>query len=379
MVRCASVLLLTLAAILTLLTTGCSKRKREQPFDYDFIKQIRIPKESGKPYSDYKAFYLLTEDFEPQVDSAADIDRMRKVIAIAADFSNRYSVHWTHFVDANTLAPALIGTDDAAKRECEAMIQDVKQLIKAGDDCELHIHGSLRPQLIELMKSSEGKQKLHLSELKSELPYRQRHSFFYYAFYREGYRQLVQSLVYGKQLLDTTLYDGKPEVRAFRPGGWDHGSTYEDTMIYYSALADAGLEANSGLSEGVFGSLDFSVGNKPGFNLAAVQPEDKRVLEISPTTGPGGYVNPILPQNLEKLATSAPGNEMPVIVSVYHLSALQGSSGGSDESSTGSANIAEETKTLEKHFQTVADLYAKKVLYPVTLRQLLDIIAAAKQ
>jgi len=91
-------------------------------------------------------------------------------------------------------------------------------------------------------------------------------------------------------------------------------------------------------------------------------------MEISPTSGPGGYVNPVLPNDLLKLANSV-NDEMPVIMSVYHLGSLQ------PEQSEGSARAQNERQVLESHFKTVADLASKKVLYPVTIRQLLAILS----
>src|SRR5262249_30226404 len=149
---------------------------------------------------------------------------------------------------------------------------------------------------------------------------------FFNSFYRQGYRNMVASLTYGKRLLETSIYDGQKPILAFRPGGWDHGSSDLDTLLYFHALRDAGLIANSGLSSGEFGSQNWRIGNDPGRNLATVSAGEKTVLEVSPTAGPGGYVNPVLPSDLAKLANSVK-DEMPVIVAVYHLGALQRAKG----------------------------------------------------
>jgi len=58
-----------------------------------------------------------------------------------------------------------------------------------------------------------------------------------------------------------------------------------------------------------------------------------------------------------------------VIVSVYHLATLQADS---DEPG---GKVQDKRAALEKHFQTVADLVAKKVLYPVTFRRMLAILS----
>jgi len=115
------------------------------------------------------------------------------------------------------------------------------------------------------------------------------------------------------------------------------------------------------------------VGNDPGHNLANVLTGKQRVFEVSPTAGPGGYINPVLPHDLAKLADLAP-DEMPVIVAVYHLGSLQKSKGDPDNPAKSEAQLQTERATLENHFKTVADLAAAKIIYPITLRGLLEII-----
>jgi len=336
------------------------------------MKQLHLKRQPGKPYSEYKAFYLLTEDFEPVVESRADLESIREVLKFAGGLSSTYKVPWTHFVDANTLAPAFVSDDQDLKQHCQRMIDDLKTMSEAGDDCELHLHGPLNRALLEQLMADE---KVHLRR-SGEAPaaYRQRRSFFYQSFYREGYRELVASLTYGKRLLEKSLYGGQREVLAFRPGGWDHGASDRDTLMYFNALSDSGLIANSGLSTGEFGGQDWRVGNDPGRNLATVLAGEKKLFEVSPTAGPGGYVNPVLPHDLKKLAESV-NEEMAVIVAVYHLGALQQSQGGSGEGSPRlDAELQSERQTLERHFKNVAELTAAKVLYPITLRELLAIL-----
>jgi hypothetical protein len=350
-----------------MLTAACSKSGLENPFDYPFIHPLHIKRTSGKPYSDYKAFYLLTEDFEPRVESLEEIDRIRDALRLAGELSQKYNIAWTHFVDVNTLAPAFTADDVQLKQSCREMITDLKLLSSNGDDCQLHLHGMLDRGLLEFMKSQE-KLRVKPSGVKQLRGYRQRKSFFFNSFYAAGYRELVTSLTYGKSLLEQAVYDGRKDVVAFRPGGWDHGSSSQDTLLYFNALIESGLIANSGLVTGEFGAQNWTVGNYPGRNLATVREGDDSITEISPTTGPGGYVNPVLPNDLSKLANSV-SDEMPVIVSVYHLATLQADS---DEAG---GKVQDKRAALEKHFQTVADLVAKKVLYPVTLRRMLMILS----
>ena len=344
----------------------------ENPFAYPFVKEFHLKRRADKAYGSYKAFYLLTEDFEPLVESLADLESIRDVLKFASELSSKHGVPWTHFVDANTLAPAYLSDDPAAKQRCRSMIEDLALMIDAGDDCQLHLHGLLGPALLEYLKSEE---KIHTKQsgLDDALTYRQRKSFFFQSFYRRGYHDMVASLTYGKRLLEKSLYAGKKQVLAFRPGGWDHGSSSQDTLLYFYALSDSGLIANSGLATGDFGSKDWRAGNDPGHNLANVLIGEQRMFEVSPTSGPGGYINPILPHDLNKLSNSAPG-EMPVIVAVYHLASLQKGKSDPGIPAKSDAQLQTERDTLEKHFKTVADLAAAKIIYPITLRELLEII-----
>ena len=184
---------------------------------------------------------------------------------------------------------------------------------------------------------------------------------------------MVGSLTYGKRLLERCVYDGKKQVLAFRPGGWDHGDNEQDTLLYFHALSDSGLMSNSGLSTGQFGGENWRVGNGPGKNVALVSAGENRLFEVSPTAGPGGYVNPVLPHDLNKLANSVK-DEMAVIVAVYHLGALQKTKSEAGDAPRSEAELRAERETLEQQFKTAANLAAAKVLYPITLRELLAII-----
>ena len=369
--RILSVLLI---ALLFLLVNACSNSAPEDPFGYPFIKRLHLKRQPDSVYSGYKAFYLLTEDFEPLVESPLEIESIREVLKFASLLSSTYKVPWTHFVDANTLAPAFVADDQGLKESCRAMIADLRAMREAGDDCELHLHGPLNREVLDQLKAEE---KLHLRRSgESPGPYRQRRSFFYESFQRAGYRELVGSLTYGKRLLETAFYGDQQEVLAFRPGGWDHGNGERDTQLYFGGLSDAGLIANSGLSTGEFGGRNWRIGADPGRNLATVLVGEKRLFEVYPTAGPGGYVNPVTPHDLSRLANSLT-DEMPVIVAVYHLGALQRLDNESKSSGApkSDAELRAERGALEREFKTVADLAAAKVIYPITLRELLAIVS----
>jgi hypothetical protein len=356
--------------------TATHAANTEDPFSYPFVKEFHLRRRADKPYGSYKAFYLLTEDFEPEVNSAPDIESIRDVLKLASELSSKHGIPWTHFVDANALAPAFLSNDPATRQQCRSMIEDLTRMIDRGDNCQLHLHGLLGAPLLDYLKAEE---KLHIKEsgAAEAQTYRQRKSFFFQSFYRRGYREMVASLTYGKRFLEKTLYAGNRQILAFRPGGWDHGGTTQDTLLYFYALSESGLIANSGLSTGTFGGADFRVGNDPGHNLANVLGGEHRLFEVSPTAGPGGYINPVLPHDLNKLSNSAP-DEMPVIVSVYHLGSLQKRQATKDQPAKSEAELQTERDTLERHFKTVAELAAAKVVYPITLRDLLEILSEAQ-
>ena len=364
---------LFLIALTFLQTAGCSKQTTENPFSYPFIRPLHLKREAGKLYSEYRAFYVLTEDFEPAEESSSDLDGISEVLKFASGLSLQYKIPWTHFVDVNALAPAFLSDDAQLKQRCQAMIGDLARMTDAGDDCELHLHGPMSRELLDFVRSEE---KLHIKQtgVDEDRPYRQRKSFFFQSFYRQGYRQLVASLTYGKKLLERSVYDGKKQVLAFRPGGWDHGDSEQDTLQYFHALSDSGLMSNSGLSTGQFGGESWRVGNDPGKNVAIVSAGENRLFEVSPTAGPGGYVNPVMQHDLNKLANSVK-DEMAVIVAVYHLGALQKTKGEAGNAPRSDAELRAERETLEQQFKKAADLAAAKVLYPITLRELLAIIA----
>ena len=373
----AKVRLVALAMIVGVFS-GCSRQSAENPFDYPFIKTIHVRKKPGKPYSDYKALYLLTEDFEPTVTSSEDLRQIEDALGLASDLTSQYRVPWTHFIDVNVLAPAFVGDDKELKDGTQQIINRLSCMAAAGDDCQLHLHGSMDHRLVDYMRSLD-KQHPKVSEIEDAEPYRLRRSFFFNSFYREGFRDLVTGLTYGKLLLERAVYDGKTPVVAFRPGGWDHGSSSSNAYIYFAALSASGLSANSGLASGQFGGDSFQVGGAPGNNIASVHVGDKSIVEISPTSGPGGYVNPVLPCDLERLANSKKG-ELSIIVSVYHLSGLQKSGmesaeGGALDPVSFKSQTDRANRALDHHFQQVAELRARKVLYPVTLREALSIIS----
>jgi hypothetical protein len=71
-----------------------------------------------------------------------------------------------------------------------------------------------------------------------------------------------------------------PSTRAFRPGGWDHGSSVDELRIYISALAKCGYLFDSSDAAGVFGTHDWHVGAPYGRNIYRLT---EGVIEIAPS------------------------------------------------------------------------------------------------
>ena len=386
----------TLLGILTFLlvcsTASCTRHpvtdpspQAEDPFTYPFVRQTHVKRTPGAPYSRYKALYLVTEDFEPEEKSAEEIREISGILRFSSDLGARYGVPWTHFVLASSLAPAFVSKDADTRAAGADLVEAMRSALRGGDDCELHVHHAPDAEFMEYLKTSgiapkETDERLRVRDsFLRDLPgYRQRKSFFFSAFDLAGYKELVYRLVCGKRFLERALYDDREQVTAFRPGAFDAGSTEDDVYVFYTALKAAGFAANSGLTAGTIGTPGFHVGNSPGKNVADVASGDGSIFEISPTSCPGGAINPVVSEDYEALANAGAPDEIPVIVSVFHLNHLQrgyvyNRDAGDPEQQR--AKVDETRERLEAHFREVAALRDRKVLYPVTIRELMGILS----
>lgn len=71
-----------------------------------------------------------------------------------------------------------------------------------------------------------------------------------------------------------------PATRAFRPGGWDHGSTAGEMQTYVSALATCGYRVDSSDAAGAFGDRTWRVGTAFGKNVYRLPGE---LIEFAPS------------------------------------------------------------------------------------------------
>ena len=76
---------------------------------------------------------------------------------------------------------------------------------------------------------------------------------------------VVVTAEYDRLLLDADLTP--PTIRAFRPGGWDHGSTADEIQTYVSALTTCGYRVDLSDASGTFGDRTWRVGAPFGRNI----------------------------------------------------------------------------------------------------------------
>ena len=89
---------------------------------------------------------------------------------------------------------------------------------------------------------------------------------------------VVVTAEYERLLRDAAL--AMPSTRAFRPGGWDHGSTADEMQTYVSALATCGYRIDSSDAAGVFGDRTWRVGTAFGTNVYRLPGE---LIELAPS------------------------------------------------------------------------------------------------
>jgi hypothetical protein len=70
-----------------------------------------------------------------------------------------------------------------------------------------------------------------------------------------------------------------PRALAFRPGGWDCGSTADEQRIYLEAITQAGVVLHSGDSHGTYGTRDYTIESRFGQNVFRLE---TGVVEIAP-------------------------------------------------------------------------------------------------
>ena len=112
--------------------------------------------------------------------------------------------------------------------------------------------------------------------------YRPRASMFYDVVRRQGLNLtawlVVVTAEYERLLRDARV--SPPSTRAFRPGGWDHGSTVDEVRTYVAALRACGYRVDSSDASGEFGHRTWRVGAPFGQNVYALS---GGLIEVAPS------------------------------------------------------------------------------------------------
>jgi hypothetical protein len=80
---------------------------------------------------------------------------------------------------------------------------------------------------------------------------------------------------------------------AFRPGGWDCGSTAEEQQSYLAALHDAGISLHSGDSHGTYGTWSYHINSRFGETVYRLRPG---LVEVAPCWALQSGAGPLSPQ-----------------------------------------------------------------------------------
>jgi hypothetical protein len=112
--------------------------------------------------------------------------------------------------------------------------------------------------------------------------YPKRPSMYYDIAYRNGakFRDWLPTLMraYDQFLEDARI--SRPAALAFRPGGWDYGSTKADLRDYLEGLVAAGFSFESGAVTGIGGTRSWRIGAPFGSNTFRLVPP---LTEVGPT------------------------------------------------------------------------------------------------
>ena len=150
-------------------------------------------------------------------------------------------------------------------------LEQIKILHSSGARFYPHNHGFFDPET--------GLQAPHRPQLIQN--YGKRASFFYDVVHRHRMDLrdwLVQLLVHYDDFLNEAGMR-RPLHPTFRAGGWDHGSSAEESLQYVSAVSDAGFMYDSSASRGVFGTKTFHVGEPFGYNVFLLT---SSLVEVAP-------------------------------------------------------------------------------------------------
>jgi hypothetical protein len=157
----------------------------------------------------------------------------------------------------------------------ERLVAALKSMVSGGSKLYPHNHCLFDPATGAFPGESSG--------WPQRIPgYRPRASMFYDVVRRHKVDLAtwlgVVSTEYDRLLRDAEVTP--PSIRAFRPGGWDHGSTAAEIQRYVSALVSCGYRVDSSDASGTFGERTWRVGapfSKNVYRLSA------GLIELAPS------------------------------------------------------------------------------------------------
>lgn len=198
---------------------------------------------------------VLTVDLE-----AFDADQIELWSQAMADWGREAQdagLRFSHFVSMEHVARLRARHPDAHER----FLTGLRRIVAGGSKIYPHNHCVFDPATGDLPGESSG--------WPQRIPgYRPRASMFFDVVHRQGI-DLAEWLKVVTAEYDQLLDDAgvpAPTAAAFRPGGWDHGSTPEEMHSYVRALVQCGYSIDSSDVTGTFGDPSWRVGVPFGQN-----------------------------------------------------------------------------------------------------------------
>jgi hypothetical protein len=212
---------------------------------------------------------VLTVDLE-----AFDANRIDTWCQAMSEWGHQAGVaglRFSHFVSMEHVARLRTRHPEAHAQ----FVSSLRSLVAGGSKVYPHNHCVFDPCTGEYPGESSGWPQ-------QVAGYRPRSSMFYDVVRRHNLNLaawlVVVTAEYNRLLSAAEL--PAPSTRAFRPGGWDHGSTVAEIQTYVSALRACGYRVDSSDASGTFGNRTWRLGAPFGKNVYRL-PGD--LIELAPS------------------------------------------------------------------------------------------------
>jgi hypothetical protein len=191
--------------------------------------------------------------------------------------------HWAQVAERLGIrCTFFVSVEDAARLRWEEpsaygkLLHGLQQLYRSGASLQPHSHRMFDLETGRLFTAPDVPKLVPGYAKQASLFYDVRHR--HGASFAEWFPNILQS--------HRTLCEDSgvplPGRIAFRPGGWDCGSTAEEQRCYLRAIADAGVVLHSGDSHGTYGARSYHIESRFGENMF---PLESGVVEIAPCWG----------------------------------------------------------------------------------------------